>query len=611
MIAAVGPNRRPRRRVWFPEVADPGTEVSAALVEQRFEVLLRYGDHFRADLTTLGRPTLVRPFVQALWRVCQIGGPVGSRSTAQSYLNSIRRFWAYLDDRHPALLHLQDLTPAHVNGFETWMRDGRYTEITAYQSMARVTTCLRVIHEEQPGTITPSLLTRLRHVASRYHGKGRPRDAYSDHEAGLLRQAARHDILAIHQRIAVSGEAVLTTGSTCGDAETRAAYRLVMDRLVLDGTISWSLPVYRYLYWLRRDAGIDNDTLIDELHGHLYLSGADIVPFLVLLSLETGIEIECCKALTIGCLKNPAAGTVEIEYCKRRARGAEWRRLRVRDGSSGTPGGLVRMVLRLTARARERLSADSLWCTFHHGRLMAGVARPREQVLASFVDRNGIVDDGGRLLKLVLTRLRKTHKAEWYRRTNGQMEQFAIGHTAEVAANHYADIPALRALHEETVSAGLQDALDAALIPRVVLPEAEALMRNAPESADLPVPPDEVIAFLDGSKDLWLASCSGFYASPFGDKGHPCPVPFWGCLDCGNAVITSRKLPSLIAFLSFMVAQRESLRATDWAAKFGRAHRRIAEQILPAFPPAVVAAAYSIATSQAGLLCLPPEASAA
>ena len=83
-------------------------------------------------------------------------------------------------------------------------------------------------------------------------------------------------------------------------------------------------------------------------------------------------------------------------------------------------------------------------------------------------------------------------------------------------------------------------------------------MRKAPAKADLPVPPAEVIAFLDGAQDLWLASCSGFYASPFGKKGQACPVPFWGCLDCGNAVITSRKLPSLIAFLEFMVAQREN-----------------------------------------------------
>jgi hypothetical protein len=44
-----------------------------------------------------------------------------------------------------------------------------------------------------------------------------------------------------------------------------------------------------------------------------------------------------------------------------------------------------------------------------------------------------------------------------------------------------------------------------------------------------------------------LASCIGFYDSPFGTKGKACPVPFWGCLECRNAVITSRKLPALIA----------------------------------------------------------------
>ena len=166
-------------------------------------------------------------------------------------------------------------------------------------------------------------------------------------------------------------------------------------------------------------------------------------------------------------------------------------------------------------------------------------------------------------------------------------------------------------MHEETVAAGLQDALDAALIPRVVLPEAEALMRNAPQSADLPMPPDEVIAFLDGSQDLWLASCSGFYASPFGDKGHPCPVPFWGCLDCGNAVITSRKLPSLIAFLSFMTAQRESLHAGGLGRQVrssAPAHRRANSSRVSAGGGC---RRIQHCGQPAGLLCLPPEASAA
>jgi hypothetical protein len=59
-----------------------------------------------------------------------------------------------------------------------------------------------------------------------------------------------------------------------------------------------------------------------------------------------------------------------------------------------------------------------------------------------------------------------------------------------------------------------------------------------------------------------------------------------------------------------MEAQRENQPSADWAAKFGRAHRRITEQILPAFPVSVVAAARTVAESQTGLLHLPPEAAA-
>ena len=609
-MRAAGPNHRPRRRVWFPETSDPDVEIAAALASFRFDVCLRYGEHISVDMADLGRRALLRPFVLTLWRICQIGGPAGALSTAKAYVNAVRRFWAYLDDRHPAIRRPKDLAPEHVNGFETWLRAGRHSEITAYQIMAKLTGCLRVMHEEQPGSISASLFARLHHVSSRYCGKSRPRDAYSERVTASLREASRREVLAIHQRIVVTGEAVLRNGPAGGDAKMRAAYRVVMEHLRSDGAISCALPIYRELYWLRRVAGADNSTLLGELHGHFYLSCSDVVAFLILLSLETGIEIECCKGLTASCLKNPAAGSVEIEYRKRRARGAEWHRLRVRDGSSGTPGGLVRMALRLTERARQFLGADSLWCYHRDGSLVAGVGHPGIKALRDFIDRNHILDDNGKPPRLVLARLRKTFKAEWYRRTNGQMEQFAVGHTAEVAANHYADIPALRPLHEMAIAAGLQDAHDAALSPRIVPPKIEARMRKAPAKADLPVPPAEVIAFLDGAQDLWLASCSGFYASPFGKKGQACPVPFWGCLDCSNAVITSRKLPSLIAFLEFMVAQREILHAADWAAKFGHAHRRIADQILPAFPAAVVAAARTIAANQGCLLHLPPEAAA-
>jgi len=57
-----------------------------------------------------------------------------------------------------------------------------------------------------------------------------------------------------------------------------------------------------------------------------------------------------------------------------------------------------------------------------------------------------------------------------------------------------------------------------------------------------------------------------------------------------DAVITARKLPALIAFQSFMPrVSGQCLIPGGWTAKFGRAYRRITEQILPMFSPSIVA----------------------
>ena len=112
-------------------------------------------------------------------------------------------------------------------------------------------------------------------------------------------------------------------------------------------------------------------------------------------------------------------------------------------------------------------------------------------------------------------------------------------------------------------------------------------------------------------QDLWLARCGNFFASPFGAEGKPCPTPFWGCLECRNAVISEAKLPALLAFQSFMTDQRSALHTEDWAAKFARAYARITHQILPSFPPQVVEAARALGTAEDGtLLYLPAEATA-
>jgi hypothetical protein len=187
------------------------------------------------------------------------------------------------------------------------------------------------------------------------------------------------------------------------------------------------------------------------------------------------------------------------------------------------------------------------------------------------------------------------------------MARFAVGHTPAIAARHYADLPSLRPLHEAAVAEAFTDVVSAAE-PTLLTPEQEARWRSAPDKAEGAAYSADVTGLLDGEQDVWLAACAGFHDSPFGTAGSPCPQPFWGCLECRNAVITARKLPAILAFVSFIEAERAGLSATDWRIKFGRAHARITQQVLPAFSDAVIAEARRSIDAQT--LYLPPEAGA-
>ncbi|WP_143673880.1 hypothetical protein OG333_38215 (plasmid) [Streptomyces anulatus] len=83
-------------------------------------------------------------------------------------------------------------------------------------------------------------------------------------------------------------------------------------------------------------------------------------------------------------------------------------------------------------------------------------------------------------------------------------------------------------------------------------------------------------------------------------------MPFWSCLDCSNAVITSRKLPAVLAYLDHLEEQRAGMPAEAFALAHGRTRRRILTQILPAFPASVITEARAIAESTRPLKNLPP-----
>jgi hypothetical protein len=516
-------------------------------------------------------------------------------------------FWRYLDAVSPHVVRLSEVSAACIDGFDAWMEESGLHPNHRLQRMSKVLNLLRLA---EPGHLPPDASRRLMYTSDRSGVRARPRDAYGDDVATALRTSARTDLAAIIRRFA-GADRIPTVEDADRSSALAAAHEAAMAAIDAQGVIGHRHPLFKRLYTLRRESGLPNDRLIHDLHGRRHLLAADLVPLIVLISLDTGLEIEAIKGLRSDCLKNPAGGYIEIEYCKRRARGAEWKRLRVRDGGSSTPGGLIRKVLRWTGSARDRLGADTLWVHYAWGRLIPRVLGMKEPV-ASWTRRHDIRDEQDQPLRLNLTRLRKTHKAAWYRRTGGQLERFAVGHSTAVAANHYADIPALRHTHEATIADAMSDALDAARQPCVLPSDAELVVRADPDRAmGLPVAGAAAVSvLLSGEQDVWLASCGGFYASPFGTAGEACPSPFWGCLECSNAVITARKLPALLSFLSFIRTQRQALTEADWTAKFGRVHGRIADQILPRFNKAEIEEARRAAATDPRLIYLPPEAGA-
>ncbi|KOX56244.1 hypothetical protein ADL19_11290 [Streptomyces purpurogeneiscleroticus] len=589
------------RRATFPHQSEAPdkcivTEVIAA-DPRRFAVRIDTGDEQVVNLSSWSNSSFVAEIAPLLReRIRQMGPTPIGRSVQRKVLN-LRRFWSFLDDRKIVLHGWGDITVELINDYESWLDQNAGSRLFQRHLLAALISVLRIAAEDRPDALTPEVVSRLRYLGHGDSGGSRPRDAYSSRIAEALRAAARAQIAEARQRIALGDDVPPPPPGVDACTRLRAHHDAVVAEIIRSGQIETRHPSFARFKGLGAYRHVD--CRIEVPHRGFHLTPIDLAAFLALLSLETGMEMECLIRLKADCLRNPTKGYVEIEYYKRRARGSEWKRLRVRDGSSATPGGLVRMAIALTERARRHSGSDRLWVLW----TIDGLRPANEeggQGIAAFVEHYHLIDDDGAPLRLRLSRLRKTYKAEWYRRTNGQLEQFAVGHSIGVAARHYADIPALRHVHEQTLADAFHDALDAALKPRIDASEREDLVV---EWQELPPATDE--------QDVWLARCGSFYESPFTEAGKPCPTPFWGCLECENAVITERKLPALIAFQSFMADQRTVLDAGEWSIKFGRPWHRITKQILPAFAPQVVEAARArIDAEGATLLYLPVEATA-
>ncbi|WP_369257055.1 hypothetical protein [Streptomyces sp. R35] len=602
------------RRVRFPapEELPPEPEAVPAVGPVMFTARFSGGVERCYDFSALACPRLVRHLARALAGLAGVENRQKYVGTTDSYASTLTEFVTYLaktGDMHSDV-ELEDLRPEFLDSFETSLV-ARYgdSSTTPYLRMQQLVKLLRLVQEEHPDRLGTAMQARLGFTTVQVgQGRGRPLDAYPDALFEAIQAAALADVRAARDRM-LAGERLAAVGRDPagggwhGWTQENAAW-YIADRGPLTGA-------------LRAEHGaMDKITDlggIGRLNSHFFLTAYDVMAFVVLLMCQTGLEPEAACRLSADCLINPARGYVSIAYVKNRAHGQSRKTLRVTDGGAvHQPGGLIRLAVRLTAHGRRLTGTDLLWThALRDGRVIATFGRHRATTLATvkqaFVERHqltSLFEASGEDAVLNLRRLRKSYKSRRYRQTGGLLEDFAEGHSPRVAAKHYADIDAHRPLHEEAVEKGLREALDAALEAPVVLDDqGRRLDTSAAE-----VPPDEVAAALSGDSDVWLASCRDFYASPFARRpGSGCPVAVWGCLECPNAVFTTRHLPAILSFAGFLSTQREEMTVLEWNARYALAWERITTGILPQFTGEQQATARLIAESHDAALHLPGQ----
>jgi hypothetical protein len=602
-----------RQRLTFrADAADSKSPIPLELGPLIFDVKFTDGRRpFRVDLSWFSRPGLGRELAQSFYCLADQPGAIASPGSASTYRNSLKCFSAYLEqrgDRENRIACSEDLRADHLNGFEDWLRltYGK-TSGTPYSYLTCVASLLRY-RASALGTVYPECLAeRLTHNADGGKGRSVPVDSWSPSVAARIRQVCRREMGAVLRRFAAAERDLVSA------ADPRFVGWDAPNALLWEAAHTGPLThAHLAIQWPSR---MRRRVLVAVVNERLYPTERDLLPFAILLILETAIPIECVRELLTDCLQNgdatPGRRSIEIHYLKRRSGEVPERHDRFVDGGSTTPGGIIRNALRLTARLRALAGSENLWRVyFKHGNRTPGF---QASTAAKWARDKGLVDDDGRPLAFNWMKLRKTAWNVRYKRFGTLSRIVTREHSREVAGLHYAAVASSTGIHEDAVEAAQHAALTDVRKSRVVTSSEELLMRGDPASAaiDLGVDATDVLPLLDGERDVGLNDCINMKELPRGAPGVPCPGPYAGpyflCLDCPNAVITARKIPSLLRFIEIMTEDRDLLSATDWLAHWGHAWDR-SHQYLGAFTEGEVALARERVQADRPVVYLPLEA---
>lgn len=561
--------------------------------------------------------------MSAIWKLYVDCIPVKMYSTIAQNKTDLLVFARYLDENHPELTSLSTLKREIIIGYRAWVTE-KYKSKTAHKNYRLIVRCLQTLRKDDspwPGCLPDDLeipTKALRRVAA----DGDIAQPYSHNEEAAITTVCKREINRSLVRLAI-GREMLDKGA---DPRRPRGFRQpygeewfmpenliwLADNVVRgahDHTRSDIQKFYRY---------VKNSVTIKEapfghmtnLLTHLHPQMIDLIPFIILLSLRTGLNGSSILELKRNCLGGVFGDMTFVRYCKGRGRYEEMSRPFSHKGSL-SPVGIIKTVLRITEPLRilapETLK-DNLWLTFAPD-LKSAVIAPTVSSLvimvntregnrkqgkkirkraAGFMELHDIRDGHGKIISFEFDRARKTHGTKEYLR-KGNLEHVSkkiFKHHGlngmQTTVLHYLANEATQHIHDQTIR-NLQDAVVAEAKQLKVITITPKTNEDVTILArQLSEPEEKINALFAGEQDVFIAQCRDFYNQPGGQPNTPCSDA-WACFGCPNGLWTSRILPRLVKFLWFMEDQRNLLHATDWEHKFSFPHTVITRDILPRF----------------------------
>lgn len=256
----------------------------------------RAGSHGKAAETFACRE-LLRDLCRGFLPMCGPGGGVQSPATVKQTVKALRHLARVVDKRAGARassLRLRDLTTDGLKALEDRLLELNPGGQHAWGISRNVARLLVAIDEEWPGRVPAAIRQRTR-FQTLPSPRVTPREPFSPFVADQLRRACLADMKAVTTRLK-DGAELLARGVDPG-----------VGGWDMEPNVLWAIDASGGTLISRTLAPRAHDHLpapFPDITARLYPSHGDLLPFLVMLGLQSGLPIECVTSLRRECLRN-------------------------------------------------------------------------------------------------------------------------------------------------------------------------------------------------------------------------------------------------------------------------------------------------------------------